>query len=58
MKLEALTHLKQLCSLMKQELNVDIQRIKTNQGGEFKNHQFESYTQEKSIIHEFSTAYA
>ena len=57
-KSEALIHLKQLCSLMKQELNVDIQRIKTNQGGEFKNHQFESYTHEKGIIHEFSAAYA
>ena len=29
----------------------------TRKGGEFKNHQFESFTQKKGIIHEFSAAY-
>ena len=56
-KSDALIYLKQLVSLMKQELQIDIQRIKTNQGGEFKNHQFQAYTQDKGIIHEFSAAY-
>ena len=56
-KSEALIYLKQLYSMMKQELHVDIQ-IKTYQGGEFKNYQFENYTQEKGIIHEFSTPYS
>ena len=57
-KSEALIYLKQLYSMMKQELHVDIQRIKTDQGGEFKNQQFEEYTQEKGIIHEFSAPYS
>ena len=57
-KSEALIYLKQLHSMMKQELHVDIQKIKTDQGGEFKNHQFESYTQEKGIIHEFTAPYS
>ena len=35
-KSNAITYFKQLCSMMKQELQVDIQRIKTDQGGEFK----------------------
>ena len=39
-KSEALTYFKQLYSMIKQELKVDIQRIKTDQGEEFKNHQF------------------
>lgn len=56
-KSAALTYLKQLYSLMKQKLQVDIQRIKIDQGREFKNHQFESYTQEQGIIHEFLAAY-
>ena len=43
--------------MMKQELRVDIQRIKTDQGGEFKNHQFEEFTKDKGIIHEFSATY-
>ena len=56
-KSEALIYFKQLCSLMKQELQIDIQRLKTDQGGEFKNHDFKSFTQEHGIIHEFSAAY-
>ena len=56
-KLEALNYFKQLYSLMKQELQVDIQRIKNDQGGKFKNRKFEDYTHEKGIIHEFSAAY-
>lgn len=44
-KSEALAYLKQLYSLMQQELQVDIQGIKTDRGGGFKNHQFEDYTQ-------------
>ena len=56
-KSEALTYPKQLCSLVNQELGVDIQRIKTYQGGEFKSQQFINHTQEKKIIHEFFVAY-
>lgn len=37
-KSEALTYLKQLSSLLKQDLGIDIQRIKIDQGGEFKSH--------------------
>ena len=57
-KSEALAYLKQLYSLVKQELQVDIQRIKTDQGGKFKSQQFYEYTQEKGIIHDFSAGYA
>jgi hypothetical protein len=57
-KSEALAYLKQLYSLVKEELQVDIQRIKTDQGGEFKSHEFHEFTQEKGIIHDFSAAYA
>ena len=56
-KSEALTYLKQLYSLVDQELKVNIQRIRTYQGGEFKNSQFEIYTREKGIIHEWRAAY-
>ena len=57
-KSEALAYMKQLYSSMKQELQVDILRIKTDQGGEFKSHQFHEYTEDKGIIHDFSAAYA
>jgi len=56
-KSKALACFKQLYSMMQQELQITIQRIKTDQGGEFKNRQFEEYTQDKGIIHEFSAAY-
>ena len=56
-KSEALNYLKQLCSMVKQELHIDIQRIKTDLGGEFKNKQFGAFTKDKGIIHEFSAAY-
>lgn len=46
-----------LCSLVNQDFGVDIQRIKTDKGGEFKSQQFKNYTQEKGIIYEFSVAY-
>lgn len=42
---------------MQQEIHVGMQRIKTDQGGEFKNHEFEEFTKDKGIIHEFSAAY-
>ena len=57
-KSEALACFKQLYSMMQQELQITIQRIKTDQAGKFKNHKFEEFTQEKGIIHEFSAAYA
>lgn len=57
-KSEALAYMKQLYSLVQQELQVDILRIKTDQGGEFKNHEFHAFTQDKGIIHDFSAAYA
>ena len=56
-KSEALACFKQLYSMMQQELQITIQRIKTDQGGEFKNRRFEEFTQDKGIIHEFSAAY-
>ena len=43
--------------MVTQKLQIDIQRIKTDQGGEFKSQQFKNYTQEKGILHEFSAAY-
>ena len=56
-KSEAIIYLKQLFTMIQQELQVDIQRIKTDLGGEFNSKQFQDYTQEKGIIHEFSAAY-
>ena len=56
-KSEAIIYLKQLFTMIQQELQVDIQRIKTDLGGEFNSKQFQDYTQEKGIIHKFSAAY-
>ena len=57
-KSEAIIFFKQLYALIQQELHIDIQRIRTDQGGEFKNHQFQEFTQDKGILHEFSAPYA
>ena len=55
---EAIRFFKQLYALVQQELHIDIQRIRTDQAGEFKSHQFQDFTQEKGILHEFFAAYA
>ena len=56
-KSDAFDKFAKFCKAIENEKGKSIKRIRSDNGGEFKNHQFKEFCEEKGIKHEYSTSH-